>query len=102
MGKKYPSPSEARRNFETGVDLSKEKWAKKAKDGARDYETWYTGFANEVYPIVATFPEPTGDIDANIDNRCKPIAKAIHDLSVTYRRTKLEALAKKIAPVLVR
>jgi len=101
MGK-YPSPSEARRNFETGVELAKEKWVRKAKAGAKDYETWYTGFANEIYPIIATLPERTGDINENIDNRCKPIANAIHRLSLTYRATKLEELARKVAPVLAR
>jgi len=101
MGK-YPTPSEARRNFETGVELAKEKWARKAKAGAKDYELWFTGFANEIYPIIAGLPERTGDIDENIDNRCKPIAKAIHKLSLTYRETKLAEIAKKVAPVLVR
>ena len=100
MGKKYPTPSEARRNFEQGVELAKEKWAKRAKGGAKDYELWYTGFANEIYPLIATLPERTGDINENIDNRCKPVANAIHRLSVSYQSTKLEELARKVAAVI--
>ena len=100
MGKKYPTPSEARRNFVQGIDLSKEKWATRAKQGADDYELWFTGFANELYPLIATLPERTGDINENIDNRCKPVAKAIHRLSVSYQRTKLEEITKKVAAVI--
>jgi hypothetical protein len=95
MGK-YPSPEVARRNFETGVDLSKDKWATRAKAGATDYQLWFTGFANAIYPLISTLPDPTGlSVRERVVQRSAPVAEAIHNLSVTYKATKLSKLAEK-------
>ena len=99
MGK-YPTPEEARRHFETGVELAKEKYVSRAKEGATDYETWFVGFAGKVYPIVATLPDPAGlTIEERIDRRVKPVAKIIHELSISYRAAKLKEIVKPLKVV---
>ena len=95
MGK-YPDPKEARQRFETGVEFGAEKWKKNTLDGADDYEVWYTGFATNVYPVVASLPDkktlPT--IRDRVMQRVLPVAEKIHELSVAYRKAKLRQLAE--------
>ena len=101
MGR-YPTPSEARRRFEEGVELAKEKWVSRARAGAIGYETWFTGFANTIYSLVATLPSKEGKTtDTIIDERVKPVAKAIKNLSKSYKEAKLRELVKRVAPIAV-
>jgi len=101
MGK-YPTPTEARSRFEEGVELAKEKWVSRARAGATGYETWFTGFANTIYSLVATLPSKEGKTtDTIVDERVKPVAKAIKGLSKSYKDAKLRELAKKAAPLVV-
>jgi hypothetical protein len=99
MAGRYPTPEEARRRFEEGVELAKEKWVSRAREGATAYETWFTGFANTVYSLVATLPSKEGKTtDTIVDERVKPVVKAIKNLSRSYREAKLKELVKKVAP----
>jgi hypothetical protein len=99
MGK-YPTPSEARSHFETGVELAKEKYVSRAREGAVDYETWFTGFASKIYPLVSALPDPAGlSIAERIDKRVKPVAEAIHALSLSYRKAKLAEIVKPLKVV---
>ena len=95
MGK-YPSPEEARSKFESGVESAREKWVQRAKAGATMYQTWYTGFANTIYPLVAGLPDKsTLTIEQRVVERVTPIAKAVHGLSVSYQATKIRKIAEK-------
>jgi hypothetical protein len=98
MGK-YPTPSEATGRFTDGVQFAKDKWATRATQGAGLYQTWYTGFANTVYPVIAGLPARTGNVDVDIDQRVKPVAKAIQKLSYSYKATRLREIAKQVSPV---
>jgi hypothetical protein len=99
MGK-YPTPSEARSHFETGVELAKEKYVSRAREGAVDFETWFTGFASKIYTLLQTLPDPAGlSIDERIDKRVKPVSKAIHELSLSYRAAKLKEIVKPLKVV---
>jgi len=102
MGK-YPTPEKARARFESGVEAARDKWAARARDGAEDYQLWFTGFANTVYPIISGLPDKAGlSIEERVTKRALPVAQAIHKLSVTYQKTKIkqiaEAVAKTVAP----
>jgi len=102
MGK-YPTPEKARSRFESGVEAARDKWAARARDGAEDYQLWFTGFANTVYPIISGLPDKAGlSIEERVMRRALPVAQAIHRLSVTYQSTKIrkiaEAVAKTVAP----
>jgi homoserine dehydrogenase len=108
MGRKarYPSPEKARSSFESGVEMAREKWVTRAKEGAEDYQVWFAGFAATVYPIIATLPEPTADPTRNWLMRGAPVVAALKRLSARYRKAKLEevarearALAEKAAPL---
>jgi len=97
---KYPSPSEARSNFETGVEAAREKWVARARAGAVDYETWFTGFANTIYPIVAGLPTREGKTVAQrVTERVIPVAQAISRLSTTYRAAKLKKVVEAVKVV---
>ncbi|MEM4067265.1 MAG: hypothetical protein QXV17_10460 [Candidatus Micrarchaeaceae archaeon] len=97
---KYPSPDVARRRFETGVEQAREKWALRAREGATDYQTWFTGFANTIYPIVASLPSKEGKtLETIVAERVTPIARAVKNLSTTYRASKLSEIARKVAVV---
>jgi len=99
---KYPSPSEARSNFEIGVEAARDKWVARARAGATAYETWFTGFANTVYPIIATLPskEAAGATAAErYAKRGAPVAEAIRKLSQSYKAAKLREIAKAAAPL---
>jgi len=99
MGR-YPTPQEARKNFEEGVEESKELWVKRAKAGATAFQTWFTGFANELYPVIARLPTREGKtIDERVEERVKPVAKKISELAASYRAAKLEEIAKRVAPL---
>jgi predicted oxidoreductase len=109
MGRKarYPTPEKARADFEEGVELAREKWVTRAKEGADDYQTWYAGFAATVYPIIATLPPKTEDPVKNWLARGARIVTALKALSRRYRATKLEtvarearALAERAAPLI--
>jgi hypothetical protein len=97
---KYPTPDEARERFETGVDHAKDKWVERTKKGADKYLMWFAGFASQVYPVIATLPERTGDPEVNVERRVKPVVKKISEIAKVYRKAKLEAIkeeAKKVA-----
>ena len=95
MGK-YPTPEEIVAKFKRSVDLSKEKWAGEAKLAAdKDLFVWYSAFAAKVYDVVAGLPAKTGDTEKDIINRSIPVAKAIKELSYSYRRVKAEAAKAK-------
>jgi len=97
MGKKYPSPEEARRRFESGVELAPEKWKTRTLEGADDYETWFAGFAAGVYPVVASLPDPKTlpTIKDRVEKRVVPVAEKIHKLSQAYRKAKLREIVEK-------
>jgi len=93
---KYPTPEEARSRFETGVELAKEKYARRAREGADDYQLWFTGFAAKIYPLIAGLPDPEGkDIKSRVEERVTPVSEGIHKLSQAYRKAKRESIAKK-------
>jgi hypothetical protein len=97
---KYPTPEVARKNFEEGVEESKDLWVKRAKAGATAYQTWYVGFANELYPLIAALPTREGKTrDERVDERVKPVVNKIAELSASYRAAKLAEIAKKVAPL---
>lgn len=99
MGK-YPTPEKARANFEAGVEASKDKWASRTRAGAPDYQLWYTGFANTLYPLIAGLPDKAGlSIRERVIQKSAPVAEAIHNLSVSYQQTKLSKLVEKIRAV---
>jgi len=95
----YPTPVEATNRFRTGVQLGAQKWTNNTLAGANDYQTWFSGFASVVYPIVASLPAKTGDVDRDVDARVKPVARAIRGLAQTYRATKLQKVAQVLAKV---
>jgi len=96
MGGKYPTPSEARARFLSGVERNKDEWVRGCREGADDYQTWFVGFAKEVYPVIAGLPAKTGDVEKNVDLRCKPVARKIHEIALEYRKTKLEEIERKL------
>jgi hypothetical protein len=100
MGRRprYPSPDEAKERYVSGVQLAREKYVERATAGAEDFLVWFTGFASRIYPLVAGLPAKTGDTDKDIDNRVKPVSKAIKSLAKTYRDLKAREAAKKVAP----
>jgi hypothetical protein len=100
MGGRYPTPDEAKERFETGVDHAKDKWVERTKKGADKYLMWFAGFASEVYPVILTLPDRTGDPEVNVERRVKPVVKKISEIAKAYRKAKLEAIkeeAKKVA-----
>jgi len=99
MGKaRYPTPEEARRHFETGVEQAKEKYVERAKQGAEDFEDWFTVFAAEVYPTIATLPSREGlaTIKERIEKRSVPVAEKISRTAAAYRKAKLEEVRKEV------
>jgi len=96
---KYPLPDEAASRYVSGVELAKEKWVTRCREGSEAFQTWFAGFAKAVYPLVATLPDKTGDPEKNVDLRVKPVAKKIHELAKAYRKTKISAKAERIAVV---
>ena len=96
MARKYPTPDVARERYLSGVEANKETWVAGCREGADDYQTWFAGFAKAVYPLIATLPGKTGDVDRNIDARCKPVAKKIHEIALAYRKAKLAEIQKKL------
>lgn len=96
---KYPSPFEAATRYITGVELSRDKWVQRAREGMTQYQAWFTGFANTVYPVIAGLPPKTGNVDVDIDNRVKPVARAIKSLAMSYRVTKIQTKLRAIAPL---
>ena len=100
MGGRYPTPEEARERFETGVDHAKDKWVERTKKGADKYLMWFAGFSSQLYPVISTLPERTGDPEKNVELRVKPIVKKISEIAKAYRKAKLETIkeeAKKVA-----
>ena len=97
MGKgKYPTPEEVVAKYKRSVDLAKEKWAGEAKIAAdRELFVWYSAFAAKVYDVVSGLPPKTGDVATDIANRSVPVAKAIKELSESYRRVKARAAKTK-------
>jgi len=86
---KYPTPEEARRRFETGVEAAREKYVSRAREGADNYQLWFAGFAAKVYPVVAGLPDPEGlSIRDKYVLRGAPVGEAIHRLSLAYRKAK--------------
>lgn len=98
--RKYPSPTEAVARYTTGIELSKDKWVKRAIEGSTQYQVWFTGFANNVYPVIATLPPKTGNVDVDVDNRVKPVARAIKELAASYRVTKIQQKLRALAPLI--
>jgi hypothetical protein len=98
MGK-YPTPNEATSRFTDGVQFARDKWVTRTTQGAGLYQTWYTGFANTIYPVIAGLPAKTGNVDVDIDQRVKPVANAIRKLSYSYRATRLREIAKQLSAV---
>jgi len=95
---KYPTPEEARRRFESGVESAREKYVSRAREGADDYQLWFSGFAAKIYPLIATLPDPEGmSIKDKYLSRAAPVGEAIHKLSLTYRKAKRESIAKVAA-----
>ena len=99
MGGRYPTPEEARERFESGVEHAKEKWVERTKRGSEKYLLWYTGFASQLYPVIATLPDRTGDPEKNVDLRVKPVIKKISEIAKDYRKAKLEAIEKEVRKV---
>jgi hypothetical protein len=95
MGGKYPTPEEAKSNFEDGVDHAKDKWVERTKKGADKYLMWFAGFASELYPVIATLPDRTGNPEENVERRVKPVAKKISEIAKLYRKAKIEAIKKE-------
>jgi len=107
--RKYPTPEEARREYEQGVERAKDEWVEQCRKGASDYEKWFEEFASEVYPVIAGLPSPEGlTIEQKVDARVKPVAKAISLVAREYRREKLKEIEEKLrapaarAPALAR
>jgi hypothetical protein len=97
---KYPSPDEAEKRFREGVDAARDKWVSRTVGASTIYRLWYTGFANEIYPIIAGLPDKTGvDPAENYRLRGAPVAVAVKRLSRTYRATRIEQ-ARKLAATL--
>jgi len=96
MAKKYPTPDEARRRYEAGVEANKDRWVEGCRSGADDFQTWFTGFAKTIYPLVATLPAKTGNVDRDVDSRVKPVAKRIKALAEAYRKAKLAEVQKQL------
>lgn len=95
---KYPTPSEAVERFQTGVQYAGTKWVQRTQAGASRYNIWYTGFANTIYPVVASLPdrEALPDIASRIQQRGIPVAQAISRLGATYRKNKAEQVARTL------
>jgi hypothetical protein len=98
MAKKYPTPEEARSRFEAGVERNKDRWVEGCRSGAEDYQTWYVGFAKAVYPLIATLPPKTSDIDRTLRERIGPVLKKISEVAKAYRKVKAVEAQKKLAP----
>jgi len=94
---KYPTPEEAKEHYVTGVEDAKDKWVERCREGAEDYEVWFTGFASKIYPLITTLPDKASlpTIRDRLLKRSLPVAEAIHSLSVSYRKAKLRELAEK-------
>jgi len=97
---KYPTPEEARRRFESGVEAAREKYVSRAREGADNFELWFAGFASNIYPLIAGLPDPEGlTIEEKYLRRGAPVGKAIHNLSLSYRKAKRERVARVAAEV---
>jgi hypothetical protein len=72
---RYPTPDEAKERFETGVEHAKDKWVERTKKGSDKYLLWFTGFASQLYPVIASLPDRTGDPEVNVERRVKPVVK---------------------------
>lgn len=98
MPGKYPSPAEAAELFRTGVEAATGKWRDRTVGGVPRYQTWFTGFANTIYPVIARLPDRATlpSIRDRVNQRVAPVAEAIHELSVSYRQTKLQQLARAV------
>lgn len=91
MGRKRgipKAPEEVLSEIETDISNAKDRWATNTIRGFRsDWNEWYS---NYVFPALVTelnrLPDRTDDINANIDNRAKPIAHLISRRSKDYRR----------------
>ncbi|MHC1628911.1 MAG: hypothetical protein ACXQTI_08790 [Candidatus Nezhaarchaeales archaeon] len=97
---KYPTPEEAKENYIKGVEVSRDIWVEKCRQGADDFYDWFIEFSNAVYPVVATLPSPVGKtIDQKIDERVKPVAKAISKIAEAYRKEKVRKVRERLVRV---
>lgn len=84
---RFPTPEE----IEKKIDSAKDVWYENTKNGFKEY--WFTWY-NMVYPAlvdrVLSLPEKGSNIDANVDNRVKPIARLMHDLAPRYRKLRAQ------------
>jgi len=93
---RYPTPDEARRNYELGIEEARDKWVRKSKAGAGAFEEWFYNFATYVYPVVRHLPPKTGDVATNVASRVVPVAEAAKRAAELYRLKKIEERERKI------
>jgi uncharacterized protein YukE len=94
---KYLTADEIIRKVRTKLPVMADAWARETTKGFETkWSAWAKTMYKEVIPVVQGLPEKTGDIDADVMARSKPVGEAISMASASYRAARLEELLKKL------
>lgn len=94
---KYLTADEIIRKVRTKLPAMADTWAKETVTGfERKWTVWGKELYKELIPVVQGLPDKTGDIDADVDARSKPVGEAVHAASIAYRAKQLEEMLKRL------
>ena len=93
---KYPTPSEATKNFleEVSKAATQKKWGERAAAGAKRLGEWFELAFPEVYRVIASreFVEEEDPWE-----RSRLVGTKIKDLAKDYRKKKVEAIVAALS-----
>lgn len=81
------------------IEASKDVWASATAEGFREnWRDWMALLEPQLRSVVMRLPQKSGDIRANVVNRCLPVAQVISQASKRYKAMKLGGVVVAPAP----